>query len=96
MDFSPFESGSYLRMSTTFSLMCLRHGFRPEQFQVSFADAVDCAGAGTVLERALVITQKTSGRRRRYRANHICRALDGFENDLRAGVFLAWDYFDFI
>lgn len=96
MDFTPFDSGSSLRMSTTFVLMCLRHGFRPQQFQLSFADAVDCDGIHTVLERELVITQIACGRRRRYHANQLRRALDAFEDDLRAGVFITWDYFDFI
>lgn len=95
MDSSPLECGLCASESTAFALICQRHGFRPEQFQVSVADAVDRVGFTVVLERAFVVTQRSCGRRRCYRADLFSSGFDAFESDLRAGVFFAWASFDF-
>lgn len=96
MDFSSFDGELGVRDSSAFALTCHVHGFRPEQFRVSIADSVDCADSTVVLERTFVITQISSGNRRRYRADHFSRGLEEFESDLRAGIFprgsVDWDW----
>jgi len=84
------------RESTVFTHLCHLHGFRPEEFHISVADAVDGDNSAPVLERTFVITQISSGCRRRYPANQPSRGLEAFESDLRAGIFplsnIDWDW----
>lgn len=97
MDDSSFFDGSLdAHESSAFALVCNVHGFRPEQFQVGVVDVVECAGTASVVERVFVITQRSSGLQRRYRADHLSKGLGAFECDLRAGVFpwgsVDWDW----
>lgn len=96
MDFSPLNGELSVHDSSVFALMCHLHGFRPEHFSVSISDTVDCIDSTLVLEKTFVITQISSGYRRRYRADHLCRGLEEFESDLRAGIFphgsVDWDW----
>lgn len=96
MDSSPLNSGLRAGENTAFAFACHLHGFRPEQFKVSIAEAVDQVGSTIMLERIFVITQISSGCRRRYRADDFSKGLEAFESDLRAGVFpwgsVDWDW----
>ncbi len=97
MDDSSFFDGSLdTRETSAFALVCRVHGFLPEHFQIGVVDAVECFGSATVLERVFVITQLSSGLRRRYRADQLSVGLAAFESDLRAGLFpwgrVDWDW----
>jgi len=95
-DSSFFDASLDAHESNAFAVMCHVHGFRPEQFQIGVIDAVECVGSATVLERVFVITQRSSGLRRRYRADHLSHGLEAFERDLRAGIFpwgsVGWEW----
>jgi len=96
MDSSLLHCTLGARESTVFTHLCHLHGFRPEQFHVSIANAVDGDRCDLALERTFVITQNSSGCRRRYPANQLSRGLEAFESDLRAGIFplsnIDWDW----
>jgi hypothetical protein len=93
MESNPLDCGLCAHESTAFAHACHLHGFHPEQFQVSVAEAVDYVGSIIVLERIFVVTQISSGCRRRYRVDHFAGGLEAFESDLRAGVF-PWGFVD--